>query len=83
MTSHFHWLVPAPEPTPEVLLVYDLTRQFQREVEYREEFDRYCQWYRTTAEQHRQEWQKLQTDWNLLGWFSRRSKRAASPHADI
>jgi hypothetical protein len=68
---NFRWFAPAPDPIPEVLMAHELTRQFHREVECREAFDHYCGWYRATAEQHRQEFQKLQGDINLFGWFCR------------
>jgi hypothetical protein len=75
MTSRFSWLIPnpAPQPAPEVLEAQVLTREFYREVEHREEFDRYCQWYRDTATKHQQELQKMRGDINLFGWFCRRS----------
>jgi hypothetical protein len=71
----FRWFAPNPQPIPEVLLAYDLTRQFHREVEYREAFDRHCEWYRSTADQHRREFQKMQGDMNVFGWFCRGAKR--------
>lgn len=71
----FRWFAPNPQPIPEVLLAYDLTRQFHREVEYREEVDRYCEWYRSTAAQHQREFQKMQGDMNVFGWFCRGFKR--------
>jgi hypothetical protein len=69
---YFRWFAPTAQPLPEVLEAHDLTRRFHREVEQRQEFDRYCQWYRATAARNRQELQKMQGDVNMLGWFNRR-----------
>lgn len=74
MSENFRWFAPVPQPVPEALVIYDLTRQFYRELEQREEFDRYCQWYRATAAQHQQELEKMRGDINLLGWFDRRRR---------
>ena len=71
MLQDFRWLIPKSQPDPEVLVAYELTRQFHREVASRKEFDRYCQWYRATAAQHRQELEKMRGDINVFGWFCR------------
>jgi hypothetical protein len=75
MLQDFCWLIPKPQSNPEVLVAYELIRQFHREVESREEFDRYCQWYRAIAAQHRQELEKMRSDINLFGWFCRKLRR--------
>ena len=62
----------APPPEAEILAVYQTTRRFYQEVEGREEFDRYCAWYRAVAEQHQRELQKMRRDCNLLRYFGRR-----------
>ena len=56
----------------EVLEAYEVTYEFRREVQYRQDFERYCQWYQLIAERHRQELAKLRGDVNILGWFRRR-----------
>lgn len=55
----------------DVLKTYQVSREFYQEVQYRQEFDRYCQWYHQTAERHRQELQKMRRDLNILSWFRR------------
>jgi hypothetical protein len=73
MSSNLHWIVPAqPQPDPsDILVAYNITHHFYREVEYRDAFERHCQWYRETAEMHQQEWRAMQGDLNILGWFRR------------
>lgn len=74
---HLNWehIIPQAPPPPgeiiEALEATTTTREFYQEVEYREDFDRYCQWYYETADRHRQEMQKMLGDFNLLGWFWR------------
>lgn len=55
----------------EILQAYQFTAEFYREVQYREDFERHCQWYDETAERHRQELEKMRGDINIFGWFSR------------
>lgn len=75
MSHDFRWIAPKPpDPDFEVLDVQHVSYQFYAEVRYREEFERYCQWYYHTAEQHQQEYQKLRRDFNLLGWFVQRRR---------
>lgn len=58
------------QPAAEILKAHQLTREFHQEVEYREDFNQYCQWYYETAERHRQELEKMRGDINIFGWFS-------------
>lgn len=60
-----------PPPEIEILAVYQATQQFYYEVQQRQEFELYCQWYEMTAEKNRQELEAMQTDINLMGWFYR------------
>ncbi|MBO9997537.1 MAG: hypothetical protein J7641_00795 [Cyanobacteria bacterium SID2] len=60
-----------PPPIDNRIAVHHVTREFHREVEYRSDFESYCQWYYETAAKHRQELEKMQGDINILGWFSR------------
>lgn len=72
MSNDLRWIAPVPpEPNHQVLEAHRLTRNFYEEVYHRQEFERYCQWYYTTANQNQQELQKIQNDFNLLGWFYR------------
>ncbi|MEG4031466.1 MULTISPECIES: hypothetical protein [unclassified Microcoleus] len=67
----------APEPTPaaEIFQRHQIVREFYDEIKYRQELEIHCQWYYATAKLHQQELQKMQGDWNILGWFSRRGSK--------
>lgn len=72
MPEEFRQIIPTPPPpAEEIFAVYQATCEFYREVQYREEFERYCQWYKQTAELYRQDQQKMQRDINIFGWFNR------------
>lgn len=72
MLNHLRWITIAPQPLSEAIVTYALTRDFYREVEYRAEFEDYCNWYYETAAANRAELQRMQGDLNFLGWFNRR-----------
>jgi hypothetical protein len=74
MPEKFQFILPTPPPPAELFANYQLVQEFRREVQYRKEFERHCEWYRLTAERHQREYQKLQGDINLFGWFSRRKR---------
>ena len=82
MPEPFPQIVPAPPPAADIFATHQLAYEFRQEIEYRQEHERYCQWYHQAAELHRQELQKMQGDVNLFGWFCRRKpdkKRLQSP----
>lgn len=71
--SIFHrQIVPLPPEAEDVFAVHEVTIEFYREVQYRDERDAYSEWYDRIAEQHRQELAAMQQDINILGWFYRR-----------
>ena len=72
MTNEFQQIVPAPPPAADIFATYQLANEFYREAQYRQEYQRYCEWYQLTAEYHRQELQKMRGDLNIFGWFCRR-----------
>ena len=72
MADEFRQIIPAPQPEIEdTFAAYQATSQFYREVQSRTELKRYCDWYYTTAELHRQELQQMRGELNILGWFRR------------
>jgi hypothetical protein len=71
MSHPYHWIQPLPGLSSDIFAVFDLTRSFHEEVEYRESHERYCQWYRSVAMQHQHELKTMQKDPNLLGWLIR------------
>ncbi len=70
--KELRWIVPPPAQL-DFLETYQVSQEFYREVHYRQEFDHYCQWYKQTAERHRQELQNMRRDLNILSWFRRNS----------
>ncbi|MBE9122174.1 hypothetical protein IQ269_15525 [Tychonema sp. LEGE 07199] len=65
-------VVPESTPAAEIFQQKQIVREFYAEIKYREELERHCQWYYATAKQHQQEFQKMQGDFNIFGWFCRR-----------
>lgn len=75
MPDELRQIIPVPQPDIEATFAaYQATRQFYREVQSREAIKRYCDWYYSIAEHHRQELQQMRGELNILGWF-RRGKR--------
>ena len=73
MTKDLPHIIPAPQPEIEATFAaYHATRQFYSEVQARSEMKRYCEWYYTISERHRQELQQMRGDLNILAWFRRR-----------
>jgi len=74
MFKHIRWFTIAPPSVSEAIVAYALTRDFYREVEYRTEFEDYCDWYYRTAAANQAELRKMQSDFNFFGWFNRRQR---------
>ncbi|MEA5421249.1 hypothetical protein VB712_18655 [Spirulina sp. CCNP1310] len=72
MADPFHFILPTPPPAVGFFAPHALAQEFRREVEYRQDFQAHCQWYRATAQAHQAELQRLRRDVNLFGWFVRR-----------
>ncbi|MBW4678891.1 MAG: hypothetical protein KME19_02105 [Microcoleus vaginatus WJT46-NPBG5] len=72
--NDLRWIVPAPQPDIEILETHQISREFYREVEQREEFNEYCRWYYETAQKNQQELEKMRGDINIFGWFFRGRK---------
>src|SRR3712207_7276617 len=73
-------------PPRSTLFPYTTLFRSRQELQYRQEHERYCEWYRLTAEQHRHHLQKMRGDINLFGWFCRRDRKSTrlnSSHANI
>ena len=69
-----YWLVSTPKPAAkESFAVYEITFEFSREVQQRQAFDAYCQWYEQTAMENRRDLQQMRREINILGWFHSRS----------
>ncbi|MEO1351194.1 MAG: hypothetical protein AAFW84_20695 [Cyanobacteria bacterium J06635_15] len=62
----------APLPTSnsaDVLELQQVAVEFRQEIEHREAFEGYCQWYDETARAHRKELASMQRDIPILDWF--------------
>jgi hypothetical protein len=72
MPDQHSLLIPqAAQPEIEIFASYRVTYAFYEEVRLREALEEYSEQYQQLAEQHRQELAKMQSDFNLLGWFYR------------
>lgn len=75
MSDELQRFVPAPPPAADIFATHQLAWEFRRETQHRQAFQRHCEWYRLAVQQHQQEWQAMQGDINLFGWFSRGKSR--------
>ena len=57
------------QPMMNIFETQILAQEFYQEVENRENFRAYCQWYRKTAQQHQEELAKMKKDVNIFSWF--------------
>lgn len=64
-------IIPEPPSELDVLRRHQLSYDFRDEVNYRDEFQRYCQWYYQTAAQHQHELRQMRKDLRLLRLFYR------------
>ncbi len=71
--ENLRYILPSlPPVADERIAIHHVTREFFREVEFRDDRRRYCQWYRQTARQHQRELEAMRGDINLFGWFCQR-----------
>lgn len=71
MSQELQTIFPSAPPVAEILINHHLSQAFRREVESRQEHQRYCDWYRQLAHQHQRELENMRGDINLFGWFLR------------
>lgn len=69
MSQEFNQFLPNTPPPADILQCHQLTFEFRQEVQSRDNFKQYCQWYKETAKQHQEELAKMRHDLNFLGWF--------------
>ncbi len=73
MSKDFPYIIPRAEPeVEENFAAQQVTKEFYDEVEVRNEFKNYCEWYKETARIHRQELERMRGELNILRWFLRR-----------
>ena len=54
----------------EIFQLHQMAQEFRCEVEERERFDAYCEWYYATAARHQQELAQMRKEFDLRGWIS-------------
>jgi hypothetical protein len=73
MSKNLPYIIPSAQPQAEESFgAYQTTHQFYQEVQTRSEFQRYCEWYYTTAESNRKDLEKMRGELNIFQWFRRR-----------
>lgn len=74
-TMFFEYLRPrsleSSQEVTEYLVLHQAAQEFRLEVDYRQQFDAYCQWYYQTAAENRANLLQMQGEINLRGWLSR------------
>lgn len=65
----------------EALELHQAAIDFQRELEHRQAFEDYCQWYYRLAAQNQAEYSAMKNDANSFWWW-RKNKQAAPQIAD-
>lgn len=63
---------PSSATASEAVELQQVAYEFSQEVQHRQAFEAYCQWYYATAEQHRAEQAAMENDIPLFSWFWRR-----------
>lgn len=53
----------------EHLELHHFAQEFRLEVEHRQRFDAFCEWYYRTAQQNQQAFQRMKAEPNLREWF--------------
>jgi hypothetical protein len=64
-------LEPLPNDIGEAIQLQQIAYEFRQEVQYRDDFEAYCQWYYATAAQHQEELAAMKNDIPLFSWFCR------------
>lgn len=70
MSDPLHHIIPIPQSdVAEVFTVYQTTHQFYHEVRSREEWEQHCLWYAQVAAEHQRDFEKMQSEPSIIGWF--------------
>ena len=73
MSQEIPRIVPLSESqVDESIAASETSHEFYREVKVRSEFAMYCQWYKDTAKNNRQELEKMRGELNIFQWFRRK-----------
>jgi hypothetical protein len=72
MSEDLPYIVPGTSSEVEAAFSsYQTSHQFYQEVQIRTDFQAYCEWYNTTAQNNRQDLQKMRGELNIFRWFRR------------
>ncbi len=66
------WLA-TPQEVTEYLHLHQAAQDFRLELEHREHFEAYCQWYAQVATENKLDLDRMRSELNLLTWFNSRS----------
>ncbi len=64
-------LEPSSSNIGETIKLQQIAYEFRQEVQYRHDFEDYCQWYYATTAKHQAELAAMKNDIPLFGWFCR------------
>ena len=62
---------PSPNNIGKAIELQQIAYEFRQEVQYRNDFEAYCQWYYATATQHQEELASMKNDIPFFSWFCR------------
>lgn len=62
---------PSPNTVGESIQLQQVAFEFRREVQHRDDFEAYCEWYYATAAQNRAELAAMKNDIPFFSWFCR------------
>ncbi|MEM1254900.1 MAG: hypothetical protein AAGI69_20890 [Cyanobacteria bacterium P01_H01_bin.21] len=62
---------PVPTDVSETLELQQIAYEFRQEIQHRNDFDAYCQWYYETAAQNQADLAAMQNDIPFFSWFRR------------
>ncbi|MGD1907977.1 MAG: hypothetical protein ACFB0C_18585 [Leptolyngbyaceae cyanobacterium] len=60
----------------ESLILHQMAQQVRAEIQHREAFNRYCEWYAAIALEHQQDLEKMQAEPQLLTWSPKKQATA-------
>ena len=64
-------LEPSQNDVGEAIELQQIAYEFRQELQCREDFEAYCQWYYAAAAQHRAELAAMKNDIPFFSWFCR------------
>ena len=62
---------PSQNDVGEAIELQQIAYEFRQELQYRDDFEAYCQWYYAAAAQHRAELAAMKNDIPFFSWLCR------------